>query len=356
MSAESYKAKLRIHFSGSAHPELVRTEFEDLKSKIPVSFRGTASGVQVNAFCLFLVRAALHGLVHAPEEDFVESSDESEYVHTLANSLGKKEPIVVSPFGSETVFKRVFLPKPGDNRARKHKDTNFRRIVRMRWSVLPSKNVQVIWGRDENLSRERLEELASYLLRQWSLGQREDKKTDAAGKAVAVIEVPMELRTMVTDFETPQWTRFYELPLDKRRLHSFRCTITTDSPYFRFGFKLLTIGGKVFGDGTIQSQDRANNVVHIGRNHGSRDVFLTTYRNGIREGLDKFLFKSAKRLIAKVLISIDSYEQLVFEVNGNSCYKCPLQPEVSSRMIMMAWGDHDEYLVRVDEPDLRVFE
>jgi len=155
---------------------------------------------------------------------------------------------------------------------------------------------------------------------------------------------PVSLTTKRT---TPQLATYRELHFNGGRVQSIYCHVSTASDYFRFGFKLLAMNGKLFGDGSIQSQD-TNLVIHIGRNMKSREVFLTTYRNGVRESYDKVLFKTETLfMVASVSISIDQTNQLLFKVRGRTCYECTVLPEICYRAVMLAWGDHSDYTVDV---------
>jgi hypothetical protein len=164
-----------------------------------------------------------------------------------------------------------------------------------------------------------------------------------SAKPTTLALTPVVLDTSKT---TPQWTNYRELPLRGNRLQSFFCSIETTSQYFRFGLKLLAVNGRLFGDGCIQSQD-ANVVVHVGRNKGSRDVFLTSYRNGVRENLDRVLFPSPLHLTASIALVIDAVDRLRFTVNESHCYECMIPRSICCRAAMMAWGDQDEYSVNV---------
>lgn len=153
--------------------------------------------------------------------------------------------------------------------------------------------------------------------------------------------------SLKTKFTTPQWADFRELPLNDERLQNAYCQISTASPYFRFGFKLLARDGKLFGDGSIQSQD-TNLVFHIGRNNHSQEVFLTTYKNGVREAFDKVIFKTESNfMVATLSVSIDNLNQLLFKVKGACCYECIIPREICYRAVMLAWGDQSDYVVDV---------
>lgn len=162
--------------------------------------------------------------------------------------------------------------------------------------------------------------------------------------------------TFTTKKEMPQWADHRELNLHGNRLEVLVCRIQTESPYFRFGFKLLNATGRLFGDGSIQSQD-ANLVVHIGRNHWSRrtlgvsdkDIFFTWYLNGVSSEGDKRLLSSKRRLSASIRLGIDSSYIATFSVNGICCLKRPVPPGICRRVAMLAWGDREEYAVEVRE-------
>jgi hypothetical protein len=158
--------------------------------------------------------------------------------------------------------------------------------------------------------------------------------------------------SLTTKRTAPQCATYRELPLNSGRVQSIYCHISTASAYFRFGFKLLTMNGDLLGDGSIQSQD-TNLVIHIGRNMKSREVFLTSYRNGVRESSDKVLFKTETLfIVASVSISIDHSNRLFFKVRGRTCYECAVLPEICYRVVMLAWGDHSDYAVDVSNLSL----
>ena len=174
----------------------------------------------------------------------------------------------------------------------------------------------------------------------------------ATGDTLA--SVPDRLFTAQYDFM--QGADPWELDLDGRRLDGIGCTVETESGYFRFGFKLLTEHGRLFGDGSIQSQD-ANLVVHVGRNNwdradpaiSARDIFLAWYENAKKGGKDRKdvrLFTAESRVILAIRLEIDSGNVLQFFVNGECYLRVPVPPEIRRRVAMIAWGDHGEFTVR----------
>lgn len=130
--------------------------------------------------------------------------------------------------------------------------------------------------------------------------------------------------------------------------------MSTRCKYFRFGFKLLANDGKLFGDGSIQSQD-ANLVVHIGRNNWDRrgiaahDVFLTSYRNGVRENRDKKVLESPKSFTASVVLAVDESGVVRFFVDDRCHYQRAVPVEICHRIVMLGWGDQEDFVVKVSD-------
>jgi hypothetical protein len=168
-------------------------------------------------------------------------------------------------------------------------------------------------------------------------------------------ENPTEF-VLTTKNEMPQWADHRELDLGSGRLEVLMCKIKTESPYFRFGFKLLTENERLLGDGSIKSQD-ANLVVHLGRNNWNRsnlgisakDIFFTWYLNGISLEKDKRLFSAGRLLSASIEIKIDTSYVATFSVNGICCLNRVIPPKICRRVAVLAWGDREEYAVEVNE-------
>ena len=171
--------------------------------------------------------------------------------------------------------------------------------------------------------------------------------------------VPKTL-SLTTQKSNPQWADYDVYLVEAPRPWALRCRIATGSPYFRFGFKLLGEGGRVFGDASINSYD-ANMVVHIGRNNYDRpalkitaqDIFLTAYMSGsyIDEN-DQFLFSSGLKLEVPIELAVDRNYCASLSVNGQSCFRQVVPPPVCRRVAVYAWGDREEF--RVDVTDLAI--
>jgi hypothetical protein len=159
-----------------------------------------------------------------------------------------------------------------------------------------------------------------------------------------------------TQRANPQWADYRDCLVEMACPWVLRCLMATESPYFRFGFKLLTDHGRVFGDGLIQSYD-ANMVIHIGRNDFGRprmgitehDVFLTTYMNGIAIEDDKILFRADQKLTLPIELLVDETYRVSLSVNGQLVSQRIVPPVVCGRMVILAWGDREEFQVDVTD-------
>jgi hypothetical protein len=167
------------------------------------------------------------------------------------------------------------------------------------------------------------------------------------------------LLTLTTQRANPQWADYRDYLVGAACPWVLRCQITTESPYFRFGLKLLSDRGRVFGDGLIQSYD-PNMVIHIGRNDWDRprmgitaqDIFLTTYMNGIAIEDDTFLFRAEQRLTLPIELLVDETYRASLGVNGQLVSQRIVPPAICGRVSVLAWGDREEF--RVDVTDLTI--
>ena len=172
--------------------------------------------------------------------------------------------------------------------------------------------------------------------------------------------VPTSL-SLSTQRSNPQWADYRDYEVEAPRPWVLRCQITTESPYFRFGFKLLGENGRIFGDGSIKSHD-ANLIVHIGRNNWDRsalritaqDIFLTAYMSGnFIEENDKFLFRSAPKLVVPIELIVDRGYFANLTVNRQKVFRHVMPPEICRRVVLYAWGDREEFFVDVTDLTIR---
>ncbi|OGA67697.1 MAG: hypothetical protein A3G81_11190 [Betaproteobacteria bacterium RIFCSPLOWO2_12_FULL_65_14] len=174
-----------------------------------------------------------------------------------------------------------------------------------------------------------------------------------------VTPIPTSL-SLTTQRVNPQWADYRDYTVRAARPWALRCQIATESPYFRFGFKLLGEDGRVFGDGSIKSHD-ANMIVHIGRNNWDRpalgitahDIFLTAYMSGnFVEENDRFLFRSEAKLVAPIELQVDRSYCVSLVVNSRKFFRSIVPPPICRRVVVYAWGDREEF--RVDVTDLAI--
>lgn len=144
----------------------------------------------------------------------------------------------------------------------------------------------------------------------------------------------------------PQWARYREVPLVKCPCSSYvlKGTFQSHSIYFRFGFKLLLISERPFGDASIQSEG-SNIVVHIGKNVRSSDLFVTSYYNGIRRAPDKTICKYQGNRTLAVKFSVNDQNVAVLSMEGQIVFESYVSADIKHRLLMMAWGDEHEFTI-----------
>ncbi|MDP1728500.1 MAG: hypothetical protein Q8M15_17075 [Bacteroidota bacterium] len=147
---------------------------------------------------------------------------------------------------------------------------------------------------------------------------------------------------------TPQWADFLEMPLEGKLVKQINCQVKTDSEYFRLGFKLFRTDGRLFGDGSIQSLDN-NFVIHIAKNFLIKELFVTTYRNGILENRDKYLKLLASKNWLDIGMTFDNEGFLHFTINNIEVIKTLLNRESRQKVYMLAWADGNDFKIEVKD-------
>lgn len=153
----------------------------------------------------------------------------------------------------------------------------------------------------------------------------------------------------------PQWANYRELLLAQYSPARISLTgvFSSPSPYFRFGFKLLTLRGRPFGEGSIQSHDN-NIVVHIGKNTSSPTLFVTSYFNGVRQATNTTISDFGVSRELPIELSIDSDNVVRLKVESVNVYEAHANPEIRSRLLILAWGDEHEYVIAFRNLLLRI--
>jgi hypothetical protein len=148
--------------------------------------------------------------------------------------------------------------------------------------------------------------------------------------------------------KTPQWADFLDLSIDGKLIKQINCLVKTDSPYFRFGFKLFRNEGRLFGDGSIQSLDN-NYVLHYAKNFLDEEIFFTTYRNGILENRDTYLDILASNNWFAIEIKIDKEDFLHFSINSIEIVKVLINKDIRQKVYMLAWADGNDFKIEVKD-------
>lgn len=149
----------------------------------------------------------------------------------------------------------------------------------------------------------------------------------------------------------PQSANYTEIDLTPYRgaAVSLYGAFRSQSPYFRFGFKLSGLRQPLFGDGSIQTPD-PNLVFHIGKNRDGEGLFYTVYRNGRRVDRDHELlgaFPPGASLLIGLSVSVNNV--VSFEVNGATVFEDRLPSESRERLALLMWADEHECRVEFDD-------
>jgi hypothetical protein len=185
----------------------------------------------------------------------------------------------------------------------------------------------------KNKNIEKMTNIKKFLLRWLDIHHKSKKEQLSEG----VNGILNDWNATIND-STPQWADYVSIPIKSGTLKRFKYDIFTKSKYYRIGFKFLRLDGKLFGDGTIQSLDN-NFVIHVGKNFTDKDLFITTYRNGILERPDKYTNIIPRNNTYKCELYLDTESFLHFFINNTEVYKGLVNKEILSRVYMLAWGD-----------------
>jgi hypothetical protein len=158
-----------------------------------------------------------------------------------------------------------------------------------------------------------------------------------------------------TQYIYAQSASYTEIPLGKYSYSHFslKGNFQSESPYFRFGFKLLPMRAKPpLLETTIQEKGDEL-VLHIGKNTGRDELFFTVYRGGSRTGPDQpFLsYKDPKEIPIEISVSQNDVCTLI--VDNVKLYEKQISHDIRERLLVVAWGDEHEYEVHFQNMRLR---
>ena len=173
----------------------------------------------------------------------------------------------------------------------------------------------------------------------------QSRRVNPAGSRVAIVELADWTGT--TQYSYAQSASYYEVPLSQYSYSYFslKGNFQSESSYFRFGFKLLTMAAPAIFDTTIQSSRDDNLVLHIGKNTGRDEVFFTIYRGSLRVGPDQpFLnYRDCREIPIEIFVSQDDVCRLI--VDNVKLYEKQVSRDIKRRLLLVAWGDEHEYEV-----------
>jgi hypothetical protein len=95
-----------------------------------------------------------------------------------------------------------------------------------------------------------------------------------------------------------------------------------------------------------------NFVIHLGKNLPSDELFITTYKNGIRERSDKYINVKPLNNKFSVELFIDNENCLYFYLNEKEVFKTIINKEIRKQIYMLVWGDENEYQLSVENIDV----
>jgi hypothetical protein len=127
---------------------------------------------------------------------------------------------------------------------------------------------------------------------------------------------------------------------------TIRGLFQSGSPHFRFGFKLLPLTAKPFGEGSIQT-DGPNLLVHLAKDHKDGILYVTSYENGRRsEPLrkDLFAYQGDQELDLALTVVRDGSVQL--HVDGKPAWEGYVSPAIQDRVLVLGWGDYFDFEIR----------
>lgn len=182
--------------------------------------------------------------------------------------------------------------------------------------------------------------------------------SESAGQAPRLATPIPDSLSLSTQGQNAQWADYRDYLIDTPRPWSLSCRMTTESPYFRFGFKLLPEEARVFGDASLQSYD-ANLIIHVGRNNWDRpgvaaqDLFLSAYMSGSSIGDDRCLFRCEPRVDVGISLTLERSYTAVLTINGQEVFRQVVPPNICRRVLVCAWGDREKFDVEVTKLYLR---
>lgn len=158
----------------------------------------------------------------------------------------------------------------------------------------------------------------------------------------------------VTNKKNPQWADYLPINLEDGLLSSVNCKINLKSNYLRFGFKLLDRNASVFSSVGLVNTNENNGLFHISKEIGDYKLFSCVYKDGVLEANPQFAVYHVQDELIKLELKIEQNNELVLKINDVKCYQSTIKTQYRERLILMAWGDGNNYELEVSDIDVLV--
>lgn len=146
----------------------------------------------------------------------------------------------------------------------------------------------------------------------------------------------------------PQWAAeptILPLPNQRRLTTIVKGLLSSRSPYFRFGFKLMNARDKIFSPGSIQTEEE-NTVIHLGKNTDNNDLFLTVYKNGLRGSQNKVLRSYKLNTELQLTLELTKNGIVKLWVEDKLSYEATFEVKGPAQLVLLAWGDEHHFQCR----------
>ncbi len=159
--------------------------------------------------------------------------------------------------------------------------------------------------------------------------------------------------TLQSRLFNPQWADYLTIPLAEYRGKDFAVCwrMETDWEYFRQGFKLTESKEPVLSAGGVQTTG-TNLLVHLGRNSGDREWFVSPYKHGLRLTKDQPLAGTQGKASANCEVRVSSTGQVVFAVDGVDIHADFLVIDGYPQMYLLAWGDEHNFACKITDIEI----
>jgi len=155
--------------------------------------------------------------------------------------------------------------------------------------------------------------------------------------------------------KAPQWADSFLIPLAEFRRQHVRLTwtMTTNSEYFRFGFKYYDSREPLYSAGSIQTMGQ-NILFHVGKNIGNPGWFTTFYRSGLRHATNEPLDNGRARTSACFELDISAEDIVTFSLDGQRLSEMFFPIDGLPVLAILAWGDENHFLCDLSDLTLHV--